>query len=711
MAKRPPAVYAPGELDRTRRNLGDLDVDEAKRIAGLLGGDIGVERAAMPAKPARRRAGDREETVDLTVGGQAPQRRTPAEEETRQRAEESGPPVRPNYRERVKMDRFAALPEYEIKTSAQAMRSMLALFRDPPDFINPGFTTKRMNEYYDRLQSLVAATRILLPRNDLYRQERFAKSSPFSSSVIGVVRDWNIEQIARELGRLQAKPREVVASDFAEIIRCFYKPLARLERLDPEAHIKEAYVKLYRTIAGETGEEPKPQYAAAVKTALAAYAGVLTLVRQQLYPLLLKLVSDRWLSYDDFFRERRRRIAAFLGVEETQRLNPADAAADAAEPEAEDAVPAGAAAEGAEPAGEGAEPAVPATEAEAEAAAEDAPSFTYTKAAAKGLATLEALFPEAGWPAANTFPDLFPYFQQIFDLKKGCELIAPDDPMHQVVVLVHVLEELFYGLRYVAFGTLTLPNGSPEHVDEGMNRIIAGWHDFIETGLGKEYLPRLIEYCRILEGSAESRTSVYAKRTLAELLWVKRLNFLPFFRFDSILSAPPFRRPPDVRPFYVEVRELRRLLTAVARNIEAVVASGGPSRFPVCQGIDNPWEPYVFQVPNPVSMRLDALLGGKGSKRRTNAALVYYSLAAATVLDSLINDALSWGYSGMGDYPFRSENGQGAKPAAVAAEPIDVEAIFRRSLKPAAGQPAPSSAPTTPAAPAASGGAIPTPKP
>jgi hypothetical protein len=36
-------------------------------------------------------------------------------------------------------------------------------------------------------------------------------------------------------------------------------------------------------------------------------------------------------------------------------------------------------------------------------------------------------------------------------------------------------------------------------------------------------------------------------------------------------------------------------------------------------------------------MRLDILLGGKDSKKKTNAALVFFSLSVVTVLDHLIN--------------------------------------------------------------------------
>ena len=47
MAKKSNAVYAPGELDKVRGKLG-VDDDEAKRMAQILGGEVGVEKDTTP---------------------------------------------------------------------------------------------------------------------------------------------------------------------------------------------------------------------------------------------------------------------------------------------------------------------------------------------------------------------------------------------------------------------------------------------------------------------------------------------------------------------------------------------------------------------------------------------------------------------------------------------------------------------------------------
>ena len=55
--KKPVARYEPGELERTRKNLGNIDKEEALKMIKTLGGEIGVEKSApidmskMPKKP------------------------------------------------------------------------------------------------------------------------------------------------------------------------------------------------------------------------------------------------------------------------------------------------------------------------------------------------------------------------------------------------------------------------------------------------------------------------------------------------------------------------------------------------------------------------------------------------------------------------------------------------------------------------------------
>jgi hypothetical protein len=712
MAKKAGAVYAPGELDRVRGKLGELDAEEAKRMARILGGEVGYERTRDEDERRKFRAGRiRRETVDLVVGsgkpgtsGQTPRRRVESAEEGEKEApasrtknsqphkktdtgDDPSVPLKMNYFERIKMDRYASQPEFDIKSPTQALFSVISIFNDPPDQVNPLFVTRRVSDYYRRIEQLVISTRALLPRNNTKRSERLKKTSPFVFSILDTIRYWNIERISGDLSKIQSHPRTVKVVEFADILKAVYKPLFILEELDQEIHIKGSYKLLYKLLYLENPMDAKEKYQEHIRSALGAFAEVRRDVHYLLYPLLMRLISDRWFPYERLFLERRRRFMAFLNVSAQDRISPSDMTAPQTEGDAGGKAPAGEEAKGE---GEREKKAAPAESAAAAQEPEEDPDdpevierrakraalAAEQKALNRGFTALESLFPKAGWDRLSTFPDLYPYFADTFSLKKGYELIAPTDPLQQAAMLMLILEELLFGLRYVTFGTIEGADGSPVRVEDYLGGIVNNWQRYVDIGFNKEYLPRLTEYCQVLENTADSRNSAYARRTLNELHWTKRLYFLPFYKFES-LGPPPFQKR-DTTPIYSEIRLLRRYLAEVAQGIEVGNRQGGADAQAPCAGIENPWEAYNFEVPNPVSIRLDALLG---PKRKNNASLIYFSLAAATVLDHLVNNENSWAYEGRPGPLFRSVNGEGDMPLFGVETKIDADLIFRQIIK------------------------------
>ena len=701
MAKKNRAVYAPGELSRVREKLGTLDEQEAKQLVQKLGGEIGYERTDDEEKTRQSlQHRIRHERVEVKIEGRpgrpkravelAPEAEVNrAEQEaaksrrTRDLDPEDDPliPIKSSYWDRVKIDRYAGQPEFEIKSPAQVFQSMLSVFTAGTDYVSPLFVSRRMTEYYKKIETVVVSTRSMFPRNNARRNERMKKTFPLVYLILDAIRYWNIEKISSDLSRIQSHPRSAKVSDFADIIRCIYRPLFILAQMDPDNHIRAAYRILYKVLYIENPMDAQSKYQELIRTALIAFFEVRRDVHYLLYPLLMKLVSAKYVHYERFFTERRNRIMAFLNVSESDQISPVainvqaePAAGDETPPEEKSDEEAKARVMPALPRDEeDGEEEKPLTEEEkAQIDAEDAEK----KALSRGLQTLEVLFPQAGWDKIETYPDLYPYFVDTFDLKRGIVNIAPTDPMQQIFILMRMLEELFFGLRYVSFGAVPGPSGNLERVNAFLGDLINDWRYYIEMSFEKEYLSRMSEYVRILEGSIEERNSPYTKKLVAGLHWIKRLYFLPYYKFETLIP-PPIQKK-EVIPIYTKIKILRKYLTAVGLGIEQGNKAGGAEAHAPCDGIDNPWEPYVFQVPNPLSIRLDALLAPKA---RNNAALIYFCLAVATVLDYLVNNEKSWAYGTRPDALFRSINNEGVRPLIGIDTKIDAEAIFKQSIK------------------------------
>jgi hypothetical protein len=658
-------------LDRVRKKLGNIDKEEAKRLSQILGGEVGTERSEEP-KPIRRKSPpiQREKgvadsrsrkpprpqrEVSQKVSKSADSRKKPSSG-----ADDPSVPIKLSYRERVKMDRYAGNSEFEVKSFFQVLYSIMSIFNDIPDWVNPKFVTRRMNDYYKKIETLVTATRVLFPRNNKRRGDQLKRLSPFTFTILETIRYWNIEQIASNLAGIQAHPRRVLAAEFADILRAIYKPLFLLEQLEMESHFKEAYKILYKILYLENPMDAK-RYQEFIRISLSALVSVRHEVQFNLYPLLLKLLSDRFLPYEQFFIERRNRFMAFIGAQEEDRISPASADFEniLADPEGVD--------------GEGAEGENEDTE---EKKGKHPVAGPENKAVERGLQTLELLFPKAGWENISSFPDFYPYFSDVFSLKNNYALIAPTDPLQQVMVLTRILEELFFGLRFIKFGPVHGSDGNYEKLDDLMGTILNQWNSYVEISFDTEYLPRLAEYCRILDSTVESKTSSYAKRLLDELHWIKRLYFFPYYKFESFYP-PPFKKN-EIGALYPEIRHLRKYLTAVAAGIEQGNKLGGVEKKVSCDGIDNPWDSYVFQVSNPVSTRLDALL--KSAKQKNNASLIFFALAVTTVLDYIVNNENSWAYANRPGPLFRSAKGEGITPAYGVDNTVDTTTIFTESI-------------------------------
>ena len=687
------AIYEPGELGRVRDKLGVTDDAEAKRMAQLLGGEVGTEKNAQPV---------RRETVDVVVSGKKRRRIDLApEEEKSKKSKQTGPfpgddptsPVKLSYSERIKIDQFAGQVMFEIKNSMQILTSIFYFFKEPVDLVNPRFVTIRMNDYYRKIERLVTTTRNLFPKSNRKRNVQLKRASPFVYKVLDTIRNWDIEALAKHIAELQSHPRSVKVSDFTEVLKKIYKPLFIIDDLNSES-IKTAFKLIYKILYLESPMEAKDKYQDIIRNIISYLGDIRRNVQFGLYPLLLKLLSDRMISYERFFIERRRRFMAFLNVTEIDQLNSEDLnqqQIDTIDTEAlqkdvsEEELNETEGTEDIEDIDEDFEKEI--IEEDEQEVNERKVKEDFDKAQKKALEqscnALESIFPKAGWNKLEDFPDLYPYFAKVYNLRHGYELIARTDPIQQIAILLNVMDDLFIGLRSVNFGIVAGPDGNPMRVGDEIAEILNSWRSFIEDSFSRDYLPRITDYCRMLENSGDARNNPYAKKTLNELHWIKRLYFLPYYKFES-LGPPPFSKK-DIIPVYSEVRKLRKTLTGVANGINQGIRAGGAATRAQCPGINNPWEIYNFQVPNPVSKRLDLLLP---QERRINATLIFFSLSAVTILDYLVNNENSWAYQNRSGPLFRSVKEEGVIPMFGVDEKLDADQIFKDTLKKAGNSPA-----------------------
>ncbi|MDR2795681.1 MAG: hypothetical protein LBB47_03090 [Spirochaetaceae bacterium] len=674
MAKKP--VYEPGELDNVKKRLGPMDEKESRRMQKLLGGEVGEEKKASLNTGYTDRsgyqAGKKDDSTPPPYGSASPKPKRLVELAPAAGSKLPGPappkfkrPSLPLYRERVKMDICAGSSEFGIKTMAQVLVSRFSFFNAPRDRVSQWFVKYTLNEYYGQLEQLVTSTRLLFPRSNAELSRKLQSTSHKAFAILNVIRQWKIDVIAGEISRIQSHPRNVFVNDFETILREIYKPVYIMEKLDVEKDIRRAFGVLRDIIfLGNPSKENK-KLSGRITEAVKSWQFVCLKLRNLLYPLLMKTISSYYQQYELFFIENSENYSLFLGLGESDKISPDSAWTNNAEAPESDIAPS-------DDSG---------TEHDAEAgndAMDDTghsgrdrqkePDAAGARAFERGIQILKTLFPQAPWDKIDKLPDFYPYFSDVFEIKKNGELIAPEDPVHLALILSQILEELLYGFRYIKFAGALNSNS--------LNEIVDDWHTAISESFEKKYLPRIYEYAHFFEYSAQKRNSTYAVNIASDLHWIRKYYFLPYYEYTP--HTPPSFLKKDVVALYAAGSRLRRDLASCAAAIEEAQKKGGASSNVPVMGIENPWAAYNFQVENPLSKRLNILLG---KNQKNNASLIFFALAVVTVLDSYLCGKNSVAYRTDTEILFRNAGTDKFKPVFWVEKQKDTFSLFKKSIE------------------------------
>lgn len=497
--------------------------------------------------------------------------------------------------ERLRTDFALAKLVPPVKTTGMAVQVALSPFWPVPDLVNPKIILDADHLFTKPVENLVFAVRGLSSKSYQAAHQNLRRI-PLFHTVIQNLRDWDVEGINRELTLLQREPRGRTFADLAPFTIALLRPLFRFARLNPHVHLLPAVAKMFElgrvSVASKDEKDLLQRYYTIAREELPQ---VFTQLRQRVYPILLKLLSDKYLELDPFYLDREAEILSFLGLKDEDLLK------DQPLVEAPTPMP-------------------------SQGAPTTAPAVTVPRLAQQGLELLDQLFPRAGWKALGANPDLYSYFQGIFDYPKGSEHIPVDDPIQVIQPLSEVLQQLFYGFQYLQWGTAVNQAGETIRLQEELDKGIARWHFFHEEFFGKNYLPLLQEYCREVERSGP--VAPEAKRREHQLMWFKRNYLMPHLSLPLMddIRAKSLGYP----NLAVQVREMLDLLTPVALEVEQKGSRATT--------LLNPDTKVRFPVQNMVSVRFqNALRRQDSADQGNNKTLVLATLSLLTTLDYLLS--------------------------------------------------------------------------
>ena len=668
--KKPLYRYEPGELDKTRKNLGFVEAEEAKKMVGVLGGEIGLEKSAPVDEKAIRKVRSARVAQNLRSGNRAVFRKGDGVDEQSTIIKTTAPASTPtagttvrkdilprlDNKTRNKMEKLMMLPEYGIKTNYGIFNFLNGLRKNGYDRISDQFASITLEAYISCLKNFHNNVIKLISIAPAPIQEKINRNSAPQYKMLKVIGDWSVPSLDAMCKKLMRNPSSITVSTLVPVTRLMYKFILSVFFLG-----EQKFVDLLKLVYGEINAYPKAQremLIALVQGITADWMYVYQRIPRGMYPLLLRMCSNEFYEFSELFTKQLGKVFNFLGITKYDIVL-------LERPSAETEAQSTNTGEKSENTGNG------------DIKSSDQEEF---KGAAMGLKVLDQIFPGAGWLSLETFPDMYPFYQPLYHFQDGVNLISPENPLQITIILVKIIEDLFEGCRHLVFESEK--NKSKSRVEnvvlpDSLSTIINEWSDYREIVFEKLYLPNLRDFVNNLYAQRDFLKNQYGKRLMSNLQWHIYHNFLPYMKFEQLLLDKPSNES-KVRILPTRVSILVDELARVTTAADAAQSEGADF-----EEIPNIFAPYKFSLPNVVSQRINVLLGSTRQKqgaRATNLNLLKYTYAVASVLDWWINCKTSPAYSGT-KIPVCRISAEDGRPIFSVPERDDQNLLFARSIK------------------------------
>ena len=622
MGDRPEAKWEPGTLDNTRRNIGPIDENEAKEMMKKLGGEVFIEKSAPIDYSSLPRAREYSKRVvgrsASSVASQtAASAAIPAGGKvgfaTKEKAVHRNSLPELNSKERHLMDRIMMSEDYKIKSNYGLFNFVRKFKKNGDELVRKSFIEFNIQKHTEHLQEFITTVKSIIQIAPETYKAKILNGEEDKFKVLRTVGSWTMKDIKKYLFELQDIADECTVDRMVPFVREMYRYLLKIYYLG-ETRISNIFKEIYAYFTKYPKFDLKKAQLLS-KTGITEWFYLYSQVIKGLYPLLMRMSSTKFDYFQDFFLVQTGNILSFLGLTKFDLLLPNKKSdknqAPKEEVKQEESKPA-----------------------EAEKKAEPQKKSDLVEA---GLKLLDNLFPQAGFNHIEKMPDMFPYFQPLYQFRDGYNLLAPENPLQITVTLLRITEDLFQGCRNIVFTEENEEDVSQN--TEKLSSVLSEWSVYREILFEKNYAEQLTDFVNNEYSQGDYKSTLFGKKMLTSILWQTKYNFLPYFEFEQLLLEKP-KNDSQFRPMCIRVGFLLRYLTTLAKNLDSAKGQG------MVMGIQNPWVKYNFDIPNIVSKRMDVLLGAKRADgAATNANLIKYSLLVVAVLDWWVNNPSSPAYS------------------------------------------------------------------
>ena len=634
------ADWEPGTLEKTRQNIGNIDASEAAAMAKKLGGQNLYEKSSSGGSSSGGSSNPNKNA------GRIMRATTPSKPSTTQASvitpkrhiREDLPVISKKVNNAI--DKLMMSNEYKIKPNYGFFNFVRAWQKNGTEKVLPEFYEYKIQKAIEHMEAFITVTKTLIQIAPATYKSKIVNGNETKFKFLRMIAAWGTLQIKTEYATVKTIKDSVLACDLTGLVRAIYKPIITVYYYGTNK-IPKLIKEIYNDEISYP-DSPKDKLSTMAKQAITEWLYLDTEIIKKFYPLLMRMCSDTFEPYPDFFQTKVADILKFTGLHKFDLLLP-DKPKE--EQKKEDEKP---------------------KNAPPQKGVKDATVIT-------GLKILNQMFPQAGFDALDEHPDMYPYFQPLFKFPDGFNVISPENPIQVTMVLQHIIEECFQGCRNIKFAS----QDNAKQGSDSIQDILDEWAAYREDSFERLYCEPLVDLTNSVYSQPDFESSHIGKKILNTLLWQTTYHFLPNFKFDKIL----LERPQDeskYRPLFHRTDFARKYLTLVINECDAKAKSKEKTNL-----VENPWDHYNFQIQNEVSKRLDVLLGAQNktaTTSATNANLLKYTLCFIAVLDWWINNPGSPAYTTDPMRIYRISNDDG-KPVFSVPERSDQNSLFVEAIK------------------------------
>ena len=606
------ADWEPGTLDKTRKNIGLIDEKEAATMAKKLGGQVMYERTTSSSGSQGQGGHGQGRIIRSSDGGGGSKggsggsggssKPNTTYQAPRRHIREDLPQVSKKFNSAV--DKLMMSPEYKIKPNYGIFNFIRTLQKNGTEKILPEFYQYKMKKDIEHMESFITVIKTLIQIAPATYKSKIVNGGDVKFKFLRMIASWGMSGIKAEYATLENAPGPILACDLIQYTKAIYKPIITVYYYGNNK-IPKLIKEIYNDQVAYP-DSPKDKLSTMAKQAITEWLYIDTEIIKKMYPLLMRMCSDTFESYPNFFSIKVAEILKFTGLHKFDLLLPEKPKEEQKEaPKPKSAPP--------------------------QKGVKDQTVIT-------GLKLLNQMFPQAGFDKLDEHPDLYPYFQPLYKFDDGFNLLSPENPVQVIMVLQRIIEDCFQGCRNIKFT-------NTETVKEGTDTITAvmdDWSGYREDNFERLYCEPLLDLVNSVYSQPDFDKSHIGKRTITSLLWQVTYHFMPNFKFDQLILEHPSDES-KFRPLFHRTDYARKYLTLVINECDKQASGRGPVGM-----VENPWEHYKFGIQNEVSKRLDVLLGAQNKTANTNANnanLLKYTLCFIAVLDWWINNPGSPAYT------------------------------------------------------------------